>query len=269
MHTPAANESDPDISDRDEKSDSDVKQEKDVAKPPYALALKQLRDAADLSYNKIDTESKNSKVYGSLIWRLENGKKHPSTLKPEQITGIAHLLKVSVHVLADMFDIALPRTLRDESEAAANVNQNPQSKTNNFVTLWIFDALYSEEMTVQQFPTISLESRGLDPERTIPVTVRDNMLMDSDTRIEYPEGTLLLCHEVEEEFADKECVIFAKANIASKEQYLVFYETAQEYVTLSRVGERPVVVSRLDIVPLAVCLYDSRPHPKALKYLGK
>jgi hypothetical protein len=270
MDTPAAND-DPDISDQSEEPDSDVKETNNSTKPAYAIALKELREAADLSYNKIDTESKNSKVYGSLMWRLENGKKHPATLKPEQIKGIAHLLKIPVHTLADALDIALPKSLREESEATSgDATHSSQNYQNNFVTLWVFDALYSYEMTVQQFPSISLESRGLEPERTIPVTVRDNMLMDSETRLEYPEGTLLFCHELEQgQVADEECVIFAKATIADTEQYLVYYESAQEYVTLSKAGERPVVVSRLDIVPIAVCLYDSRPHPKALKYLGK
>lgn len=270
MDTPVAQD-DPDIPSKSEESNNDVKEEKDSAKPTYTIALKKLRDAADLSYNKIDTESKNSKVYGSLIWRLENGKKHPSTLKPEQITGIAHLLKISVHALADALDIALPKSLRKESEAASgDATHNSQSYQNSFVTLWVFDVLYCDEMTVQQFPSISLESRGLEPERTIPVTVRDNMLMDSETRLEYPEGTLLFCHELEKgQVVDEECVIFAKATIAGTEQYLVYYEQAQEYITFSKVGERPIVVSRLDIVPVAVCLYDSRPHPKALKFLGK
>jgi len=80
MDTPAAND-DPDISDQSEEPDSDVKETNNSTKPAYAIALKELREAADLSYNKIDTESKNSKVYGSLMWRLENGKKHPATLK--------------------------------------------------------------------------------------------------------------------------------------------------------------------------------------------
>ncbi len=83
------------------------------SKPEYGLRLVARRDELGLSLVDVERET-NGVVYDQLLWRIENGKKKPGSLKMLQRNALAEVLKWETRELDDALGLRIPNIYTDE-----------------------------------------------------------------------------------------------------------------------------------------------------------
>lgn len=82
-------------------------------KPEHGLKLIARRDELGLSLVDVERET-NGVIYDQLLWRIENGKKKPETLKMLQRNTLAEVLKWETRELDDALGLRIPTIYTDE-----------------------------------------------------------------------------------------------------------------------------------------------------------
>lgn len=203
-------------------------------KPDYGKRLEERRNEIRKSYDRLVAEA-DGRLYKQWFYRLENGRKRPESLTPEEIDLLAQLLEWTPHQLAEALGITLPTSVYGEVHGG---EMRPVGRVVPVAFLGPVSAGLDEiegEVTLYHDTPIAFLA-GSKPEDCFWLEVRGDSMACEDIRQSIPEGSWALFDRSKEPRPGKTiCCILEKDG--KRTRILKKYGRSDRYVILKSYNE--------------------------------
>lgn len=203
-------------------------------KPEYGKRLEKRREEIRKSYDRLAAET-NDRLYKQWFYRLENGRKRPETLTPEEIDLLAQVLEWTPHQLAEALGISLPASVYGEIHGGS---VQPVGMVAPVAFLGAVSAGLDEnegDVTLYRDTPIAFLA-GSKPEDCFWLEVQGDSMACPDVRQSIPEGSWALFDRTKDPRPGKTiCCILEKDG--RRIRILKKYGRSDKYVILKSYNE--------------------------------